>query len=82
MVILHGPTRTQKRPQPIRKLQKKIIRIITFSKFTDHKSPLFKELSILPLNDINNFLTLNKDIHKNITRSSSNVHPIQARANY
>ena len=28
---------------------------MTFSKFTDHKSPLFKELSILPLDDINNF---------------------------
>ena len=55
---------------------------MTFSKFTDHKSPLFKELSILHLDDINNFLTLNKDIHKNITRSSSNVHSIQARTNY
>ena len=37
--------------QTIRKLQNKIIRIITFSKFTDHTSPsaLFKELSILYL---------------------------------
>ena len=39
---------------PIRKLQKKITRIITFSKFTDHTGPLFKELSIIPLVDINN----------------------------
>ena len=80
--ITWGNTRNQKRLQPIRKLQMKIIRIMTFSKFTDHQSPLFKELSILPLDDINNFLTLNKDIHKNITRSSSNVHSIQARTNY
>ena len=39
---------------PIRRLQKKIIRIITFSKFKEHTGPLFKELSILPLHDINN----------------------------
>ena len=38
----------------MRKLQKKIIKVITFSKFTDHTSPLFKELSSLPLDDINN----------------------------
>ena len=40
--------------QPIRRLHKKIIRKITFSKFTDHANPLVKELSILPLDDINN----------------------------
>ena len=40
--------------QPIRRLHKKIIRKITFSKFTDHVNPLVKELSILPLDDINN----------------------------
>ena len=53
--ITWGNTRNQKRLRPIRKLQMKIIRIMTFSKFTDHQSPLFKELSILPLDDINNF---------------------------
>ena len=42
------------RLQPIRRLHKKIIRLITFSKFSDHTSPLFRELSILPLEDINN----------------------------
>ena len=42
------------RLQPIRRLHKKIIRLITFSKFSDHTSPLFRELSILPLDDINN----------------------------
>ncbi len=36
------------RLQPIRRLHKKIKRITTFSNFTDHTSPLFKELSILP----------------------------------
>ena len=77
--------------------------MITFSKFTDHTSPVFKELSTLPLDDINNeaialfmycyyhnilpssfsnFFTLNKDIHKYNTRSSSNVHTIQTRTNY
>ena len=40
-----------------RRLYKKIIRIITFAKYTDHTSPLFKELSILPLDDINNETT-------------------------
>ena len=51
--IAWGNTHTT-RLQPIRRLHKKIIRIITFSKFTDRTSPLFKELSILPLDDINN----------------------------
>ena len=51
--ITWGNTYTS-RLQPIRRLQKKIIRIITFSKYTDHTSPLFKELAILPLDDINN----------------------------
>ena len=53
--IPRGNTYTT-RLQPIRRLQKKIIRIITFSKYTDH-SPLFKELAILPLNDINSETT-------------------------
>ena len=51
--ITWGNTYTS-RLQPIRRLQKKIIRIITFSKYTDHTSLLFKELAILPLDDINN----------------------------
>lgn len=76
--------------------------LITFSKFTGHTSPVVKEVSILPLDDINNeaialfmyryfhnmlpssfnnFFTLNKDIHKYNTRSSSNVHTIQASTN-
>ena len=38
----------------MRRLQKKIIRIITFSKFKERTGPLFKKLSILPLHDINN----------------------------
>ena len=41
----------------IRKLQKKIIRIISFSDFRDHTSPLFKNLFILPIDDLNNEAT-------------------------
>ena len=91
------------RLEPIRKLQKKIVRIITNSNFKEHTGPLFKELLISPLDDINNeaialfmfryfnnnlpssfndFFCLNKDVHQYNTRSSSNVHKIQARANY
>ena len=91
------------RLEPIRKLQKKIIRIITNSNFKEHTGPLFKELLISPLDDINNeaialfmfryfnnnlpssfndFFCLNKDVHQYNTRSSSNVHKIQARANH
>ena len=40
------------RLEPIRKLQKKIIRIITNSNFKEHTGPLFKELLISPLDDI------------------------------
>ena len=42
------------RLQPIWRLQKKIIRLITLSKFSHHTSPLFRELSTLPLDDISN----------------------------
>ena len=77
--------------------------IITFSNFKEHTCPLFKELLISPLDDINNeaialfkfryfnnnlpssfndFFCLNKDVHQYDTRSSSNVHKIQARTNY
>ena len=91
------------RLEPIRKLQKKIIRIITDSNFKEHTGPLFKELLISPLDDTNNeaialfmfrylnnnlpssfndFFCLNKDVHQYNTRSSSNVHKIQARTNY
>ena len=90
------------RLEPIRKLQKKIIRIITNSNFKEHTGPLFKELLISPLDDINNeaialfmfryfnnnlpssfndFVCLNKDVHQYNTRSSSNVHKMQARTN-
>ena len=77
--------------------------IITFSNFKEHTCPLFKELLISPLVDINNkaialfksryfsnnlppsfndFFCLNKDVHQYNTRSSSNIHKIQARTNY
>jgi len=35
--------------------QKRIIRVITNSKFLSHTAPLFKTLSILPLNSLNDF---------------------------
>ena len=44
------PTRLDK----IKKLQKKIIRIITFSNYTAETAPLFKKLSILSIDNINN----------------------------
>ena len=39
--------------EPIRRLQKKVIRIIPFLKFKEHTGPLFKEPLISPLDDIN-----------------------------
>ena len=38
--------------QPLSNLQKKAIRISTFSSFTKHSSPFFKDLNILKLSDI------------------------------
>ena len=35
--------------QPLVVLQKKTVRIITFSKFDEHSSPLFKQLEIIKL---------------------------------
>ena len=37
--------------QPLFVLQKKAIRIITFSSFSDHTSPLFKDLNVIKLFD-------------------------------
>ena len=37
-----------------KEITKENIRIMKFSKYIDHTSPLFKELAILPLDDINN----------------------------
>ena len=45
------PTNTQ----PVLILQKRSIRIITFSKFDDHSSPLFKQTNILKLTDLITF---------------------------
>ena len=38
--------------QPLSNLQKKAIRIITFSSFSKHSSPFFKDLNIVKLSDI------------------------------
>ena len=38
--------------QPIVILQKKALRLMTFSKFDEHSSPLFKKLNIIKLNDL------------------------------
>ena len=55
MVTLYGKNDMYTtRLEPIRRLQKKIIRIITFWNFKEHSGPLFKELLISPLDDINN----------------------------
>ena len=42
--------------QPLYVLQKKVMRIITFSKFDEHSSPIFKSLNIIKLFDL---VTLN-----------------------
>ena len=41
---------------PLVILQKRIIRIITFSKYLDHTGPLFKELGFLKIGEINKYL--------------------------
>ena len=38
---------------PLKKLQKKIIRIISFAGFTDHRPHIFKKLSLLPFDQVN-----------------------------
>ena len=38
--------------QPLSLLQKKAVRIMTFSKFDEHSSPLFKKLNIIKLSDL------------------------------
>ena len=38
--------------QPLSVLQKKAVRIMTFSKFDEHSSPLFKKLNIIKLSDL------------------------------
>ena len=41
---------------PLVVLQKRIIRIITFSKYLDHTGPFFKELGFLKIGEINKYL--------------------------
>ena len=48
---------------PLVMLQKRIIRIITLSKYLDHTGPLFKELGLLKIGEINKYL-LGKFMYK------------------
>lgn len=43
--------------QPLLNLQKKVIRLMTFSQFREHSNPLFYELNILKINDLVKFQT-------------------------
>ena len=45
------------RLNPILKTQKKLIRIMTFSRFTEKSAPLFKSLKILNIFELNAYLT-------------------------
>lgn len=51
------------------KLQKKAIRLITFSKYNAHTNPLFNDMKILKLNDliaVENCLFLSKCLNKTL----------------
>ena len=41
--------------QPLYLLQKKVVRIITFSEFDEHSSPLFKQLNFVKIFDLVTF---------------------------
>lgn len=63
---------------PLLVLQKKAIRIITYSKYDSHSKPLFNELQILTINNLYqlNLATLIYKLHHNQTVSTSNLIPI------
>ena len=76
--------------QPIFMLQEKAVRLITFSSFDAHSSPLFKKLSILKMNALveyyvaifmfkynNNLLP---PVFKTFFASVSNIHKYQTRS--
>ena len=73
---------------PLFRLQKKIIRIITFSPYTSHSAPIFHDLKVLPLDLIYKYnlgLTFYK-INNNLTTTGShhltplnNIHNHQTR---
>ena len=44
------------RLKSLHKVQKKIVRLMTFSKFNESTKPIFKELKILDLFELNTFL--------------------------
>ena len=46
------------RLESIIKLQNKIIRVTSFSDFRDHTRPIFRNLSVLPIDDLNNEVLL------------------------
>ena len=64
---------------PLFRLQKKIVRIITFSPYDCHSSPLFYQLKILPLEYIYKYnlaLTFHKINNNQISTGSHNLVPI------
>ena len=70
--------------KPLFRLQKKIVRIITFSSFTCHSPPLFANLNLLPLDQIYN-LNLSVLIHKIYNKTSPSSHnliPLENVHNY
>jgi len=72
-------------------LQKKAIRIITGSEYLAHTSPLFKEMKILKLKDINKYMTavrmykrnysgdVTRSDHTHNTRNGDNIIPTYQR---
>ena len=77
-------------PNSIFKLQKRIVRIITNSRYNSHTDPLFKRLNLLKISDIRQYFEL-KFFHKltnsqtpeyfqqNFISSNQDIHRIQTR---
>ena len=66
---------------PLFRLQKKIVRIITFNPYDSHSSPIFHSLHILPLDYLYKFnlaLILHKINNNTITVGSHNLIPISS----
>jgi len=57
-------------------LQRKAVRIMSFSQFTEHSNPLFKELKILKVQDnifLQNCLFVHDFFHNNLPKSFNNI---------
>jgi hypothetical protein len=90
--LIWGNTYKTRIPK-ILNIQKKIVRLMTFKSYMEHTEPIFKELNILDIFKINDYLinchvyvsgffVSSNQIHQHNTRNASKLYKHYKRTNY